>query len=355
MARNKMPDQDNGSSLLEQKLLSVDNYLKDPANIDNAPKMVVLHSERGMILAQMHRWEESAASFGKVIEIAEAGDAPDVKARGYYLQASSLLRLPDQVDACRHAITQAIHNAELTENDDLAGKGRLLLALQHTNVGDLPEASQELDRAIKLINPEVDALPAVQALRLRASFSLMQFDLDASSAGLEKALALAKKDRNVRLEQEIELELAVVGLFFSPEEQFQNPEELFGDLIKRAAATGNRDLYGSAQLFHAVAHIQRGKFESALRHAEEARQEALSAPDIQRYIRYFLACILISNARELLDDKPGALKILLTCQRTMSNELSETSAQAMEPFFDFLRLRWGEETYNAVRRASQSN
>lgn len=350
-----MVKQSNQQSLLEHKLLSVEKKLKDPDKSDNAPLMVVLHSERGAILAQMLRWAESAEAFGKVIEIAEVGDSPEVKARGYYLQASSLLRLPDQVDACRHAITQAIHNAELTANADLAGKSHFLLALLHTNAGQVPEASHELDQAIELIDPEADALPAVQALRLRASFSLMQFDLDASSAGLNNALAIAKKDHNVRLEQEIELELAVVGLFLSPDEQFQDPEVIFGDLMKRAAATGNRDLYGSAKLYHAVANLQRGNFEAAISRAEEARQEALNAPDIQRYIRYFLACMLISNARELLDDKPGALKILLTCQRTLSNELSDASAQAMEPFFDLLRQRWGEETYNANWRASHSN
>lgn len=194
-----------------------------------------------------------------------------------------------------------------------------------------------------------EAKPALYAaLRYRARFEQIvgtaksnRFILEKAVAAQTRAVKVALEMRDVAATIRARLELQALHNLMG-----RHAEPIaFGKLIDLARAAGDEALVGDLLLERAATSIREGRLVIGESEAQEVRQRAMAGRDPTRYL---LACMLIAEARERRDDRPGVIEILLTCKATLEAEVGLGVGEQVKQVLDSLVYRWGE---TAMREA----
>ncbi|MCB9529377.1 MAG: hypothetical protein H6701_13510 [Myxococcales bacterium] len=121
----------------------------------------------------------------------------------------------------------------------------------------------------------------------------------------------------------------------------------FSRLIDLAREAGDEALVGDLMLERAATALREGRLAQGELHAQELRRRALEQREPTRYL---LACMLIAEARERQDDRPGVIEILLTCKATLEAEVGLGIGEQIKLVLDSLADRWGRATMTEALR-----
>ncbi|MEM7330540.1 MAG: hypothetical protein AAF490_00520 [Chloroflexota bacterium] len=301
------------------------------------PKVVELHGRLGLILFQHERWKQSAKQYDQAAQLALAANETAVSAHLYYAQGIALQELPRKQKAAQQAFKQSVLLYEQSSNPSGVEKARQALTV-------LKLQAQDIDGALTAVGELKNLPPDQQIIRLRrrAAIYLMAEQPEQAASLLQKAAEIAIDQPALLLE--IELELQVIA---TPSPQ---SSDLFADLLSRALNLGNFELVASIQLEQAAEAFMQRAWQTAVSHAEAARQASLQSTEINRYITYLIAYIISALAREQQQDDVGVLDVLLTCKGTLSRHLTPQIGQQFNLILDSLLPRWGEARFQEALR-----
>jgi tetratricopeptide (TPR) repeat protein len=298
--------------------------------------------QQGLIYATMQKWAESAEAFEQAAQLAvEVGEIGG-EAMARYGQGMALFHLPERQEEARQVFEQAAALAEESDYHVLAAKAHYILHSFRLDAGDMPGAMTELTAGIDRLDAESEPRLALQMLQTRSSMNFLDFQFDRARSDLDQALAVAQRIGDERSTLGIRLDQQVLKSF-SAGDDGGSPDGLFKSLLARARQTGNRQIIGEVKLQQAISLLETGRFKQALKRAQEAREITLQSADHGRYMRYLVACLLIAQAQERLENRPEVLATLLTCKKTFEGALGKEAGQIVVPFLDALHYRWGPE------------
>ena len=312
-------------------------------------------AQQGVVYAARQKWTKSAQVFDQVAQLAmQTGDVAGV-AMARYSQGVALFYLPARHTEARQVLQQAVMLAEQVGQSTLAAKGHFILATFYLNAGDTPGAVAALTAAIDQLDAESEPRLAVQLYQARANINLLQIQLDQARTDLEQALTLAKGagDKglifDVQFDQQLLEHYSAGGDGLAPAS-----DEMFKSLQALARKTGAKRLGKFVKLDRAISFLQANEPKKAHRLAQAVRQESLqTTDDPTRYMRYLMACLVVSQAREAMDDRVGVLDVLLVCKRSLEGALGRASGRLVVPFLDALQSRWGARTLQETLQTHQ--
>jgi tetratricopeptide (TPR) repeat protein len=259
----------------------------------------------------------------------------------------------DEASALFHVLENRKQEAEALK--ELAGLDVI--------AGDLTQAEARFSRAIELLEnvdenedekedekEQASADLIIDLLRLRSRCHVLKKDPAAALADLDAALALASAQRRESLALHIRVERRTVQKYIA---EGATPEEL-ADLLRDAYQAGNIQVIGDVQLQQAAEALGDSNYRQALKLSQDARQAARDAEDLNRFVRYLLASLVMAEAQEGLDDRPAVLAALLTCKVYLETHLGPEVGRHVDLLLDTLEERWGRgalaEAVQAYRR-----
>ncbi len=332
---------------------NLNRQLKELTAGNEVAMAVATLAQRGVVYAARQKWTESAQAFDQVAQLAmRTGDVAGV-AMARYSQGVALFYLSERHAEARQVLEQAVALAEQVGQSTLAAKGHFILATFRLNAGDTPGAVAELTTAIDQLDAGSEPGFAVQLYQARANMTLLQIELDQARADLEQALTLAQGAGDkalifgVQFDQQLLEHYSAGGDGLAPA-----PDEMFKSLQVLARKAGAKQLGKFVKLDRAISFLQANEPQKAHRLAQAVRQDALQSTDPTRYMRYLMACLVISQTREAMDDRVGVLDVLLTCKQTLEGALGKAAGRLVVPFLDTLQSRWGPQ---ALREAFQTH
>lgn len=208
---------------------------------------------------------------------------------------------------------------------------------------DFAEASARAATLVGTLEGWPDAKPALyDALRQQARFEQLvgaaqgsRFILEKAVAAQTRAVKVALEMRDVAATIRARLELQALHNLMG-----RHAEPIaFARLIDLARAAGDEVLVGDLLLERAATSVREGRLVIGESEAQEVRQRAMASHDPTRYL---MACMLIAEARERRDDRPGVIEILLTCKATLEAEVGLGVGEQVKRVLDSLVDRWGE-------------
>lgn len=135
-------------------------------------------------------------------------------------------------------------------------------------------------------------------------------------------------------------------------DRIERASQLVAATITEARAAGDESALGALELLNATAALERRDTDAARTHAQAARTHALAARAPDTYIG---AAVTLARLAEHAGDDTGAYGTLATGWATVSDLLgAELARAAFEPVLRELRLRWGNERFDAARGAYES-
>ena len=211
------------------------------------------------------------------------------------------------------------------------------------SAGDATGAERAFDSALAIAR---DA-PAWWRSRARARAALGRFE--EAAADLETA-----HDRWLVLHDDAAARRAAIeaATAWRRADRLERASQLVAATIAEARAAGDESALGALELLNATAALERRDGEAARMHAQAARTHALAAraPDT-----YIAAAVTLAKLAEHAGDDTGAYGTLATGWATVSDLLGpELARAAFEPGLREMRLRWGNERFDAARTAYES-
>lgn len=304
-------------------------------------------AEEAFALLQKGKPGASANKLGRAARLAETSGDYGEYSRYLYSQALTLAQLPQERQRAESLWRKSAAAAQMAGRIDLEIKALQRIAPLYANDGDLEGAIAELTALIERMNQHEGSARSAELvgiMRDRARLYMTRgideqnrIFLDRAHADLEAAAALARSLDLNKLALETRLELRALEALRPDSDE---PPETFASLRAEAEALGDSGILGSLELEQAMADMRAGEFARAHQHADAARQAALDTPDP---VRYLIACMLIAEARENLDDRAGVIAILLTCKASLERLMGDTAGQQVRMVLDSLERRWGHD------------
>jgi tetratricopeptide (TPR) repeat protein len=336
-----------GQRQLNKLLADLDQQMRALQLADGRVKETLAHGRKAAAHSTQKEWAAAANEYSRVAELsAEIGDKA-AEALGRYGQGTALYQLPDKFAETRQAFERAAALAEQIEYHSLAARSHHLLGSLRLDQGDLNGAVDELDQAIDHLGPAGDVELTILVYRTRASVNLLRGHFDQIQADLDGALATARRAGRKKMVKSIRYEQralrALQDKISAALDQIHR-EEIFADLLGMVHQSGDDNIIYETDLHQATDLLKAGQLEEALERAEKSRRAALESTEPSRYASYLVACLLMAEIKERLDDKPGVLFTLLTCKGTLDKTLGPGSSQLVTLFLDSIYKRWGPET-----------
>lgn len=305
-------------------------------------------ARQALALMQQGKPGASANKLGRAARLArEAGDFAE-HARYLYSQALMLAQMPQERARAEELWRKSAAAANVAGRIDLEVKALQRIPPLYLEVGDLEGALAHLTALVERMRKHdqtARSADLVGALRDRARLYIHlgttgegnRIFLRRAHADLTAAAQLARTLGMATLAFEARLELRSLEAAMPDRE---HAPETFASLRAEAEALGDSSILGGLAIEQAMAEMRSGLYERALEHADEARQAALDATDP---VRYLIACLLMAEAREHLDDRAGVIAILLTCKTSLERLLGTPAGQQVKLVLDSLEHRWGRD------------
>jgi len=342
---------DNGAKT-QQILAELNRKIGSFEAADDLPQAFMGRSAKALLHFTQQKWSAAAREFDKAAQLAlDAGQSgPEAQCR--LGQAMALENLPQKQAEAVTAYRQAATLFAQAGNLEAMVDARQRLAGLHASRGDFEQAALEMTATLEHFEEVDNPALVVAAYRSRAQFRLLQTNL----VGEGVQLALADLEAAIRIAAENEDRQTVASLQ-NQRQTLQNYAagggnlEQLSTLLQEAVKAGNLDATTDIRLQQAQMLAGKGRYKQALEMAEAARQDALHGQDLGRYIRYLMACIIIAGIRDATNDRPGVIAILLTCKKTLENDLGQEVGQQINRLLDSLAERWGRD---GLREALQT-
>jgi hypothetical protein len=189
----------------------------------------------------------------------------------------------------------------------------------------------------------------VDLYRARSVCHLLVEDREATTADLDRALAVAQESGQQQLVLQVRIQRQLL--------QDEASVDSLDSLRQKAQQLGNLPAISDVQLQQAVAALQNSRFQQALELAQSARNAARDTDDLYSPVRYLSASLIMAEAHELMGDRPGVLADLLTCRTYLSHRLGQEVGKQMDTILDALSQRWGKtamaEAVTAYQKRAQ--
>ena len=335
-------------------LADLDQQIKEVKGQGQVIDALIGHGQKAVLLGSQKRWAASAREYGLAAQLAAQASDVATEALARYGQGMALFNLPDRRRETIQVFIQSLELAEQIGHYTLIAKIHFILASFRLDAGDFPGFMTQMSQAIEQLDEEAEAELAARLYQTKASVHLLLAELDQAQANLERAAIAAQRTGNRDIILAVQLDQQVLR-GFSITEGTTNTPDLFDALLAQAEQTGNKQIMGDAKIHKTIALLRSGQFQKALKLAQEVRQAALASTDYLCYMRYLIACLLMADAQEHLDDRVGVLATLLTCKKSLEGALGKDIGKLITPFLDALHYRWGAEPLQDVLRQYQSH
>ena len=323
----------------KQQLAELDREIAEAKATGNRARQAMAHSQKALLYTLSMDLAAAAGEMAKAGALAEQEGRFEELALAHYAQGKALVNQPGQRRAARDHLDKAAalyHTLEDTVREAQALKE--LAALDAAD-NDWPRSIEHLTQAIASLDNRSEPELAVELYRFRTRCYLFQRKLEPALADLDAALELAQQSENDALALEIRVEQILL-------QEWQSGGAApagWAALLREAQQSENLQVIADVQLQRAAQSFGAGEYRQALEQAQAARLAARDADDIERHLRYLMASLLMADAHENLDDRPGALAALLTCKVYLETRLSPELGRAMNTLLDALEVRWGRE------------
>lgn len=329
----------------KQKLDELDQLVERMRAAGNVAGEAVARGQKALVYATSGDLSAAAGELAKVSALAEEEGRVDELALAQMARGKALTARPADRAQAVEALDQASALFHVLQNRKQEAEALKELAVLDVIAGDLSQAEARFSRAIELLenvdeqdrDEQAGADLIIDLLRLRSRCHVLQKDPDAALADLNAALALASAQRRESLALHIRVERRTVQKYIA---EGATPEQL-ADLLRDAYRQGDIQVIGDVRLQQAAEALGDGDYRQALALAQEARQAARDAGDLNRFVRYLLASLVIAEAQEGLGDRPAVLAALLTCKVYLETHLGPAVGRHVDLLLDTLEERWG--------------
>jgi len=277
----------------------------------------------------------AADRLGRAVELFEQLGQPRGVADSLYAQGRLLNRIDGEHARARPLFERAIaaYQALGEPLNPRAVACYQELAGSYATDQDWGAADQVLARLLPSLRADGQHGELAQLLRTRATYAQMVGQLQVAVDRLDEAIqaASAASDRALAVQLRLQRWATLHALGRDPGSM--------PDFASMASGFDPGGLPIDAEIERAGAALRDARARDALAHASQARFAALKDDDP---VRYLLACTLVAEAHEALDDKPAVIEALLTCRATLTKRLGEPAGRALLPLLESLEGRWGK-------------
>lgn len=327
----------------KQKLDELDQLVERMRAAGNVAGEAVARGQKALVYATSGDLSAAAGELAKVSALAEEEGRVDELALAQMARGKALTARPADRAQAVEALDQASALFHVLQNRKQEAEALKELAVLDVIAGDLSQAEARFSRAIELLenvdeqdrDEQAGADLIIDLLRLRSRCFVLQKDPDAALADLNAALALAGQRESLALH--IRVERRTVQKYIA---EGATPEQL-ADLLRDAYRQGDIQVIGDVRLQQAAEALGDGDYRQALALAQEARQAARDAGDLNRFVRYLLASLVMAETQEGLGDRPAVLAALLTCKVYLETHLGPAVGRHVDLLLDTLEERWG--------------
>ncbi len=388
----------NPFALLQTAQAALDKKLKSFADVEPAVMQVFEQLQVANQQMQAGKWAEAAATFDRVAELAATAKQTEIQAQARYSQGGMLATLPDRQAEAIAAFQQAANLFAQCDNPKMAQQAQQQIEPLKERVVDVSDLDAAIAaftdqtpprRRIELYGqrgrryakagqfqramPDFDAAFAIARNAANPdliTFALSQLqyaddeggqDIFATAlaslnqqveASHDPALQATLKELRPQLEQLLNLPEALlstidIDALLNPKSSAGAAQQLQSRLTDTLEQLQDADLFKlitTVQVFQVIeAALAENQFQQALELADAERQKALKASDRQRYLRFALACILMSRAYEGLGDRPAVIEVLLYGKATLERAQGKAAGNPFLDLLNTLEARWGQE------------
>ncbi len=305
----------------------------------NRVGQAAVHSHKALLYALSMDMRSAAREMTHAGTLAEKEWRFEDMAATQLTRGKSLMHHFGQHKAARTALHKAASLYHTLGN--YVHEAEALKALASLDIGahHFKCAIARLNRAIVLLGGSDKTTLAVELHWLRARCHVLRRDLESALTDLNTALNLAQQGGNSTLALQVWVERQATRQLLST----GLTGKQFAALLQKAQVMANLQGAGDIQLQRAIESFQSGRYRQALEQAQAARQLARDASDHTKHGRYLLSSLLIAEAEEKSNNRPGVLVALLTCKIYLGTHLGQEVNRHMNVLLDELKLRWGRE------------
>ncbi len=324
---------------IQQTLTELDRQIQELQATGNQAEETIARGRKAALYASMQEWAAAATEFDLAAQVAASAKEVFVEAQSRYAQGLALENLPEQRETAQESFRRAADLFEISGHQARVVQAHQRIAALNIAAGKTQDAVEEITAVIDQLDGPGQPQLLIELYRTRANTHLLGERFDQALADLKSALVIAQRSGDDKLVLQVQVELTVLQSLQTGD----YAPDLFSTFLQQAQQMGNLPLTSDLQIQQAASALQSGNYKKALRKADAARQAALQADDLARYLRYLIACLVIAAARENLRDRPGVLAILMTCKKTLEQHLGREVGQMMNQVLDALAIRWGKE------------
>ncbi|MCP5096089.1 MAG: hypothetical protein GY943_11085 [Chloroflexi bacterium] len=315
--------------------------------VSNTPAVVELRSRFGLVLSQHERWALAARQFNLAAQLALDAKQTAVAAQLRYAEGNALQQLPQRHKDAIHTLREAQTLYKQAGNATGNRKSHEVLAQIHVERREFDAALSET-AAIKTKTPAEQ----IHNLRQQAAIHYLAGDTSKATVVLQQALDMALAEKNERMQLEIEVELQEINSQQSTiNNQQSTKSDPIQDLLMRCQQAKLFGMVANLELEQAMAALTAQDWETAVSHAQAARQSAMQSSEMMRYLTYLNACLLLTLSYEQLNKDAAVIDTLLTCKNSLQRHLGEPYAQLMREILDSLLPRWGKARFQTALAA----
>ena len=294
-------------------------------------KIALLHLSR-------LKWQEAAVELLRVAVLAEQDGEPFYEAQTRYTLGRALGHLPPrQTEGIGH-LQRAADLYQQTGHPAQAIASRKAIA-------EIYMAAEQYQLAIELTTELLASQPPLELgrdlYRLRAVAHLYNVQLAEGAADMARAAELASQQGDPQLaalltSQARALRDLANGSWDAP---------ALGALLANGAIPPELGGEGltDKQLQKALASLQHGRIAQGLAQAEAALQAARDAADLNRFVRYLLASLLIAQAHESQNNRVGVLIALLRAKVYLETNVGTAVGAQVDAVLDGFGQQWGAD------------
>ncbi len=332
----------------KQKLDELDRMIERMKATGNTAGEAVAHGQKALVYVTSGDLSAAAGELAKASALAEGAGRFEEVALAKLAQGKTLTARPADRAKAVETLDEASALFHVLENRKQEAEALKELAVLDVIAGDLGQAEARFSRAIELLEnvsenedekEQASADLIIDLLRLRSRCHVLKKDPAAALADLDAALALASAQRRESLALHTRVERRTVQKFIA---EGATPE-VQADILRDAYQAGNIQVIGDVQLQQAAEALGDGDDRQALELAQEARQTARDAEDLNRFVRYLFASLVMAEAQEGLGDRPAVLAALLTCKVYLETHLGSEVGRHVDLLLDRLEERWGRD------------
>ncbi len=329
------------SSKLKEQLAELDRQIEAMRAAGNRAGEAAAHAQKALLYALSMDLQAAAQEIAKAGVLAEEEGEVEALARAHLGRGKALLNRPGQRKEARDALSKAAALYHTLE--DPSGEAEALKELANLDIaaGDFQGAMEHINKAIAVLEEGGADEPerTIELYQMRSSCHLLLGDLDAALADLDTALDLAQQSEDSALALQIRVQQYTLQSLLAG----GTSSEQLAALLQEAQQAGNLQATADIRLQQAAKSFWAGQYRQALEQAQAARQAAREADDLTKFMRYLSASLLMAEAQERLEDRPGVLATLLTCKVYLETHLGPEVGRAMSMVLDALEQRWGRE------------